>query len=94
MGEKNLMTNLIVDHSAAYILDQNAKPIHIFGTIQEPRCFGSLFKWDDVSENIIQFPDKSHMSDQPLIVESVELPFEGLPPLLLLGLALRNRCVQ
>ena len=63
MGKKTLMTNLIVGHSAAYVLDQNAKPIHIFDAIQELRRLGSLFEWDEVSENIIQFPVKSYVSD-------------------------------
>ena len=63
MGEKTLMMNLIIHHSATDVLDQNAKPIHIFGAIQEPRCFGSLFQWDEVSENIVQFPVKSYVSD-------------------------------
>ena len=63
MGEKTLMTNLIVHHSATDVLDQNAKPIHIFGTIQEPCRLASLFQWDEVSENIIQFPIKSYVSD-------------------------------
>ena len=63
MGEKTLVTNLIVDHSVMDALDQNAKPIHIFGAIQEPCRFGSLFKWDEVSEDIIQFPEKSYTSD-------------------------------
>ena len=55
MGEKILMANLIVHHSATDFLDQNAKPIRIFSAIQEPRRLGSLFQWDEVSENIIQF---------------------------------------
>ena len=63
MREKTLRTNLIVDHSVTDFLDQNAKPIHIFGAIQEPSRFGSLFKWDEVSEDIIQFPEKSYTSD-------------------------------
>ena len=88
------MTNLIVRHSATDVLDQNAKLIHIFGAIQEPRRLGSLFKWDEVSENIIQFPYKSYTSDWPLVMESVKLPFEGLSPLFLLGLTLRNRRPQ
>ena len=63
MGEKTLMTNLIVHHSTMNVLNQNAKPIHIFGAIQETRCFGLFFKWDEVSENTIQFPVKPYVSD-------------------------------
>ena len=94
MGEKTLMTNLIVHHSAADVLNQTTKPIHIFGAIQEPRRLGSLFQWDEVLENIIQFPYKSYTSDWPMVMESVRLPFEGLSPLFLLGLTLRNRRAQ
>ena len=57
------MTNLIVYNSATDVRDQKAKPIHIFGAIQEPRRLGSLFQWDEVSENIIQFPVKPYVSD-------------------------------
>ena len=57
------MTNLIVHYGAADVLDQTAKPIHILGAIQEPRRLGSLFQWDEGSENIIQFPDKSYTSE-------------------------------
>ena len=88
------MTNLIVHHSAADVLNQTAKPIHISGTIQKPHRLGSLFRWDEVLENIIQFPDKSYTSDWPLVMEGVRLPFEGLHPLFLLGLTLRNRRAQ
>ena len=55
------MTNLIVHHSATDVLDQNAKPIHIFGAIQEPRHLASLLQWGEVSENIIQFSEKSYV---------------------------------
>ena len=90
------MTNLIAQHSATDVLHQNAKHIHIFGAVQEPRRLGSLFQWDEVSENIIQFPVKSYVSDRPLTVECVGLPSESIPPLLLLllGLTLRNRHTQ
>ena len=94
MGEKTLMINLIVHHSAADVLNQTAKPIYIFGTIQELRRLGSLFQWDEVLENIIQFPYKSYTSDWPMVTESVRLPFEGLSPLFLLSLTLRNRRAQ
>ena len=64
MGEKKtLMTNLIFDHSVTNFLDQNAKPIHIFGAIQEPRRLASFFQLDEVLENIVQFSDKSYTSD-------------------------------
>ena len=45
MGEKTLMTNPIVRHSAMDVLDQNTEPIHIFGAIQKPRRLASLFQW-------------------------------------------------
>ena len=61
--EKILMTNLIVHHSTADVPDQNAKPIRIYGVIQEPRRLASLFQWDEVSENVVQFSDKSYTSD-------------------------------
>ena len=63
MGEKILVTDSIVHHSAADVLDKTAKPIRIFGAIQEPRRLASLFQWDEVSENIIQFPGKLYTSD-------------------------------
>ena len=69
MGEKTLMTNLIVHHGTTYVLDQNAKPIRIFSAIQEPRRLASLFQWDEVSENIIQFSDKLYTSDWPSTME-------------------------
>ena len=57
------MTNLVVHHSVADIFDQTTKPIRIFGATQEPRRLASLFQWDEVSENITQFPVKSYVSD-------------------------------
>ena len=63
MGEKTPMANLILHHSAVDVLNQIAKRIHIFGAIQEPCRLGSLFQWDEVLENIIQFPVKLYVSD-------------------------------
>ena len=88
------MTNLIVRHSGTDVLNQTAKPVYIFGAIHEPRRLGSLFQWDEVLENIIQFPYKSYTSDRPLVTESMRLPFEGLPPFSFLGLTLRNGRTQ
>ena len=62
-GASALRTNLIVHHGVANILRQVSKRIHIIGAIQEPRDLASLFKWDEVLENIIQFTNKSHTSD-------------------------------
>ena len=89
-GANILRTNLIIHHGVTNILSQTTKLIHVFGTVQEPGDLASLFQQDEILENMIQFPNKSSMSDQPPTSESVELPFEGLPPFFF-GLTLRNR---
>jgi len=58
VGARTLRTNLIIHHGVADILDQATKLIHIIGAFQEPCDLASLFQWGEVSENIIQFPDK------------------------------------
>ena len=94
MGASVLRTNLIIHHSVTDILGQIAKFIHVIGAIQEPRDLASLFQWDEVSENIIQFPGELRASDQLLTLKGAGLPFESLPPFLFLDLTLRNRCTE
>ena len=89
-GTNILRTNLIIHHSITDILGQVAKFSHVFSTVQEPRDLASLLQRDEVSENMIQFPSRFSTSDRPSTLESVELPFEGLPPFFF-GLTLRNR---
>ena len=55
-GPSILRANLIVHHGIADILGQVTKLIHIIGAVQEPRDLASLFQWDELSKNIIQFP--------------------------------------
>jgi len=81
-------TNLIIHHGVADILDQVDKLIYILSTLQELCDLSSLFQWDEVLKNTIQFPSNSYMLDWILTLESVELPFKDLPPLFLPGLAL------
>jgi len=59
-----LRTNLVIHHGVTDILDQAAKFVHILGAVQEPCDFASLCKWVDLLKNIVQFPSKSHTSDQ------------------------------
>ena len=55
-GVSVLRTNLIVHHGVADILSQATKLIHIISAVKEPCNLASLFQWDELSENIIQFP--------------------------------------
>ena len=63
VGADTLWTNLIIHHGITDILDQTSKLIHILGAFQEPNDFAWLFQWDEVLENIIQFPSQSCTSD-------------------------------
>ena len=56
VGSSILRVNLIVHHGIADILGQVIKLIHIIGAVQEPCDLASLFQWDELLENIIQFP--------------------------------------
>lgn len=56
-------TNLIIHHSAADVSGQVAELSHILGAIQEPCHLASLFQRNEVLENLIQFSDKSWVSD-------------------------------
>ena len=94
MGTGTLRTNPIVHHGIANILSQAAKLVHIFGAVQEPRRPASLFQWDEILENFIQFPSKSHTSGQPSTLESVELLLEGLPSFFLLNFTSRDGRTQ
>ena len=58
-----MSTNLIIHHGVTDVLDQAAELIRIIGTVQEPRDLASLFQWDKVLKNIIQFPSRSCTSD-------------------------------
>jgi len=58
-----MKANLIIHHGVADILDQAAKPIHIFGALQETRDLASLCQRGEVLKNRIQFSSKSHTSD-------------------------------
>ena len=84
------MTNLIIHHSVADVFGQASKRIHVIGAVQEPCDLASLFQWGEVSENFIQFPNKSCASDRLMTLERARLPFEGLPPRFLLDLTLGN----
>jgi len=44
------------------MLDQATKLINISGAVHEPRGLASVFQWDEILKNIIQFPDKSFAS--------------------------------
>ena len=94
VGTGTLRTNPIIHHGITNILSQAAKLVHIFGAVQEPRRPASLFQWDEILENFIQFPSKSCTSGQPSTLESVELPFEGLPPFFLFDFTFRDRRTQ
>ena len=70
VGAGTLRTNLIIQHGIIDILGQTTKLVHIFSTVQEPCDLASLFQWDEILENIIQFPNKLCTSSQPLTLES------------------------
>ena len=89
-----MRANLIFHHGVTDIVDQAVKLPHILCAVQEPCDLASLFQWDEVLEDIVQFPIKSRTSDRPLTLEIIELPFEGFPPYFLLDLTLGNRVSQ
>ena len=89
-----LGTNLIVHHGIADILSRAGELICVLGVVQEPHDLASLYEWEETSENIIQFPGRSSTSDRAVASESMGLPYEGLPPLLLVELVLGNRLTQ
>jgi len=51
-------TNLIIRNGVSDVLDQVTELVHIVGAVHEPRNLASLFQWDEMLENIIQFPTK------------------------------------
>jgi len=94
MEARTRRTNLIFHHGVTDIVDQAVKLAHILCAVQEPCDLASLFQWDEVLKDIIQFPIKSHVSDRLLTLEIIESPFEGLPPYFLPDLTLGNRDTQ
>jgi len=89
-----MKTNLIFHHGVADIVDQAVKLAHVLCAVQEPCDLASLFQWDEVLKDIIKFPIKLGTSERPLILEIIELPFEGLPPYFLLHFTFGNRDTQ
>ena len=55
---RNEGANLIIHHGTADVLNHAAKFVHIPGAIQEPRDLASLFQWDELLKNVLQFPNK------------------------------------
>ena len=55
---KALRADLIIHHGITDILGHAAELIYILGAVQEPSDLASLPQRDQVSENIIQFPNK------------------------------------
>ena len=90
VGASRLGANLVIYQGVADVLGQAGKLIRVRDAVQEPRSLASLFQWDEVSENIIQFPNKLRMSDRPTASEHVGLPLEDLPPFFFLNLARGN----
>jgi len=89
-----MRTNLILHHGVTDIIDHATKLAQILYTVQEPRDFASLFQWDEILKDTIQFAIKPCASDRPSTLVSMGLPFEGLPPLFLFDLTLRHWCTQ
>ena len=89
-----LGTNLIIHHSITDILGHASELNYVIGAVQEPRDLASLCQWDEVSENVIQFPSKPCTLDRSIGSESVGLPFKGLPPPFLLDITFGNRFIQ
>ena len=58
-----LNTDLIVHHGVTDVLNQAVKFTHILGAVQEPCDLSPPFQWDEVLENVIQFPGKLYVSD-------------------------------
>jgi len=94
MEARTRRKNLIFHHGVTDIVEQAVKFTHILCAVQEPCDLASLFQWDKVLEDIIQFPIKLRTSDRSSTLEIIELPLEGLPPLFLLDLTLGNRDTQ
>ena len=51
-----MRANLIVHHGVTDILNQATKFIHILSAIQKPCDFPLFHQWDEVLENLVQFP--------------------------------------
>ena len=66
-------------------LGHAGKLTHVCDAVQEP-CPLASFQWDEILENIMQFPNESYTSDLSLTLESGGSPLEGFPPLFLLDL--------
>jgi len=89
-----MRANLIFHHGVTDIVGQPVKLAHILCAVQEPCDPASLFQWDEVLKDSIQFPIESRTSDRTSTLEIIGLPFEGLPPLFLLDLTLGTRHTQ
>ena len=89
-----LSTNLILHHGVTDIFNHAAKLLHILCVVEEPCDLASLCQRHEVLKNIIQLAIKKRISGRLWGLESVILPFEGLPPLFLLNLILWNRRTQ
>ena len=63
MGVGALRTYPVIRHGAADIFDHIVKLIRILDFVREPCDLSSPCRGNEVSENIIQFPSKSYMSD-------------------------------
>jgi len=84
LGASDSGTNLIIHHGITDILDQAAKPFHIFGAVQEPCDLASPFQWGELLKNTIQFPNKRCTvrlgADIGERVVTVRGPSSSLPP--------------
>ena len=74
-----LSTNLILHHGVADIFNHAAKLLHILCVVGELCDLASLCQQHEVLKNIIQLAIKKWISGQLWGLESVILPFEGLP---------------
>jgi len=82
----SLETHLIIHYGILYDLDETSKFVRILGAIHEPRVLDSLFQWDEILKNIIQFPGRARTSDfAPSTPKRERLPFED--PLLFFDFA-------
>ena len=85
-----MRTNLILHHCITDIVNHATKLVRSLGAGQELCDFVSLCKRNEVLENVVQFAIVPQTSDLLSISEREELPFEGVPSLLLVDLAFGN----
>ena len=78
------MTNLIIHHGIADILDQTAEFVRILGVAQKTFHFYLLFEWLEFSEDVFQFPNGLYMSasarDHGRSELTVPAPPSSFPP--------------